>query len=288
MTTTGWQKMQAARPQTNLDPEWVNSLDEGYTLLRQTFRSGRTKTYEWRRSQLLALEKMLKEQEIAIAEALAKDLRRPKAESLLYDTLTLVAEVQHALSNLRSWMRAERVSTPAFMQPASSWIQWEPKGIVYIISPYNFPFNLTFGPLIASIAAGNCAVIKPAEQCEASSRLIKELCEKYLDKDACRVYLGGIPEATELLSRRWDHIFYTGNGVVGRIVMEAAAKHLCPVTLELGGKSPVVVDKGFSAGQLKLAAKRIANFGLFVNAGQVCVSPDYVLVHKDAACTLAT
>mmetsp|Transcript_11958 Transcript_11958/g.28552 ORF Transcript_11958/g.28552 Transcript_11958/m.28552 type:complete len:512 (-) Transcript_11958:294-1829(-) len=282
-TTAGWEKMQAARSKGSLDPAWVKSLDEGYTVLRQTFSSGRTKSYEWRRSQLLAMEGMLNAEEAKIAEALAKDLRRPEAESSLYDVTASLAEVQYALSNLHSWMRPESVSTPAFLQPASSWIRKEPKGLVYIIAPYNFPFYLTFGPLVASISAGNCAVIKPPEQCEASSKLIKELCEKYLDQDACRVYLGEIPEATELLSRRWDHIFYTGNGLVGRIVMEAAAKHLCPVTLELGGKSPVVFDRGFSASQLKLAAKRIANMGLFVNAGQLCISPDYILVHKEVA-----
>ncbi|CAE7254365.1 Aldh3b1 [Symbiodinium natans] len=280
-TTAGWQKMQAARAPDSLDPQWVKSLDEGYAVLRQTFKSGRTKSYEWRRSQLLALEQMIKTEELRMAEAVAKDLRRPQAETLLMETTAVQSEVQHALSNLRSWMRPESVSTPAFLQPASSWIRREPKGLVHIISPYNFPFNLTFGPLIASISAGNCAAIKVPEQTEASSNLIKELCEKYLDTDACRVFLGAIPEATELLTRRWDHIFYTGNGFVGRIVMEAAAKHLCPVTLELGGKSPVVFDKGLSASQLKLAAKRIAYVGLFVNAGQICVSPDYVLVHKD-------
>ena len=281
-TTTAWANMQESRAVGSLDPTWVKSLDEGYAVLRETFKSGKTKSYEWRRSQLLAMEAMLKNEGSRIAGALAKDLRRPEAESMLYDTSASLAEVQHALSNLRSWMKPESVSTPLFLQPASSWVQREPKGIVYIIAPYNFPFYLCFGPLVAAIAAGNCAVIKPPEQCEASSTLIKELCEKYLDKDACQVYLGGIPEATELLTRRWDHIFYTGNGCVARIVMQAAAKQLCPVTLELGGKSPVVFDKGFSAGQMKLAAKRIAAFSLFLNAGQICVAPDYVLVHKEA------
>jgi len=213
---------------------------------------------------------------------LKADLNRPLYESIVADVGASVAEIRFALSNLTSWMESESVTTPLLMQMGSSRIDRVPKGVVFVMGAWNFPVNLSLGPCIAALAAGNCVVLKPSEVAPASAKLMQDICGKYLDQAAFRVVLGNVPHATELLRRRWDHIFYTGNAATARIVMSAAAKHLCPVTLELGGKSPCIVDRGLSASSLRTAANRIVSTGLFINAGQICVSPDYVLVHKDA------
>lgn len=173
-------------------------------------------------------------------------------------------------------MKDRSVSTPMLMQPASSFVRPEPKGVVTIISPWNYPIQLALLPLIAAISAGNCAVLKPSEVTPSCSKLLKNLVEKYLDKDAFAVIEGGIPETTELLKQKVDHIFYTGNGAVGKIVMKAAAEHLSGVTLELGGKSPVIVA---SDCDIDVTAKRIL-FGKYTNCGQTCVAPDYIMVQK--------
>jgi acyl-CoA reductase-like NAD-dependent aldehyde dehydrogenase len=173
-------------------------------------------------------------------------------------------------------MKPRRVSAPVAVQPAKARIVPEPLGVVLIIAPWNYPFQLSIGPLIGAIAAGNCAILKPSEVASATSRVLAELVPKYLDRDCIAVVEGGVPETTALLAQELDHIFYTGNGAVGRIVMEAAAKHLTPVTLELGGKSPCIVDRDVD---LTTAARRIT-WGKFFNAGQTCVAPDYLLVHE--------
>jgi len=214
--------------------------------------------------------------------ALDADLRRPEFESLTCDVGPLITEIREARANLQHWMEPQNVATDLLNQPASSKLHRVPKGLIFIIGPWNFPLLLVFQPLVGAIAAGNCALLKPSEVAKASEALIAELCAKYLDQSAIRCLTGAVPETTELLSMHWDHIFYTGNGAVAKIVMTAAAQHLTPVTLELGGKCPVIVDKGLTPAKMRVACRRILHFGLYVNAGQICMSPDYVLVHKDA------
>lgn len=263
-------------------PTWLASANEAYDTLRQTFASRVTATYEWRMGQLDALENIFLENQKAICQALDTDLRRPEFESLSMDIGPMIAEIRNAKDQLQHWMEPVNVPTDLLNQPASSVLHHTPKGVVLVIGPWNFPFVLLFRPLVSAITAGNCVILKPSEVASASERLIAELCGKYLDQSAVRVLCGAVAETSTLLDMKFDHIFYTGNGAVGRIVMTAAAKHLTPVTLELGGKCPVIVDKGLSESKMKVACRRILQFGLYANAGQICMSPDYVLVHKDA------
>jgi len=244
--------------------------------LRSNFDTGSTKPLAWRLSQLDALEHFLTEREGDIVEALRKDLGKPETEALLSEVRMIVGEVRLTRKRLRSWMKPERVRTPLVAMPGRSYIYREPLGLVLIIAPWNYPFQTAVLPLVGALAAGNCVVLKPSEIAPHTSAFIAKWIPKYLDTKAVRVVEGGVPETTALLRQKWDHIFYTGNGTVARIVMEAASKHLTPVTLELGGKSPAVVDE---TADLDSAAKRIV-YGKFFNAGQTCVAPDYVLVHE--------
>ncbi len=244
--------------------------------LRTSFASGLTRSYEWRASQLDAMAQMMKVEDTAICEALAQDLNKPRIESFVTEINEVIAGAHFLKSNLKKWMKPTRVSTPLVMQPGKSYIQPEPLGVALVISAWNYPVLLSLVPMLGAIAAGNAAILKPSELAPATSALLAKLCEKYLDQRALRVIEGGIPENTALLAEKFDHIFYTGNGTVGRIVMKAAAEHLTPVTLELGGKSPCVVDENVD---LEVAAKRIA-WAKFFNCGQTCVAPDYLLVHE--------
>jgi aldehyde dehydrogenase (NAD+) len=244
--------------------------------LREAFDSGRTRPIAWRRRQLQRLGDMLDDNEERLLEALAKDLGKPKVEAYAGEVGYLKGDVKHSLKHLRNWMKPERVKTPIMNFKGTSEIQREPLGVVLIIGPWNYPIQLLLAPLVGAISAGNCAFIKPSEVASHSAALMSELIPKYLDPDCVKVVQGGIPETTEILAQRFDHIFFTGSTFVGRIVMQAAAKHLTPVTLELGGKSPAIVDRNVD---LAVAARRIA-WGKFFNAGQTCVAPDYVLVHR--------
>ena len=245
--------------------------------LRAGFETGRTRPLEWRRGQLRRLEALLVERETDLLDALAADLGKPAIEGFVTETAFTRAEIDFALAHLDAWAKPEKVAVPLTQQPAKAQIVREPLGVVLIIGPWNYPVQLVLAPLVAAIAAGNAAVIKPSELAPACSRLLSRLVPEYLDPECVVVAEGGVPETTALLAERWDHIFYTGNGTVGRVVMEAAAKHLTPVTLELGGKSPAIVDRHAN---IDVAAKRIA-WGKFVNTGQTCVAPDYVLVDRD-------
>jgi len=244
--------------------------------VRATFESGRTRSYEWRDSQLGALLTLLTSEEVVIGAALTEDLGKSRLEGWLSELNEVVGAVKFLRKNLKKFMKPERVKTPLNLQPGKSWIQREPLGVALIIAPWNYPLLLSLNPLAGAIAAGNAAVVKPSEVAPATSALIAKLVAKYLDADAIRVIEGGVPETTELLANRFDTIFYTGNGAVGRIVMQAAAKHLTPVTLELGGKSPCIIDEHID---LEVTAKRIV-WGKFMNCGQTCVAPDYLLVHE--------
>lgn len=242
--------------------------------LRDRFERGVTKPIEWRIQQLDGLMRFIEQREAEILAALREDLGKPELEALAAEITFVKNDITHTKKHLKDWMKPRKVSTPWQIQPAQSTIQHEPLGVVLIISPWNYPFQLLLAPLVGAIAAGNCALLKPSEVAPATAALIARWIPRYLDETAIKVVEGGIPETTEILAQRFDHIFYTGNGTVGRIVMAAAAKHLTPVTLELGGKSPCIVDR---TADLDVAAKRIV-WGKFFNAGQTCVAPDYVLV----------
>ena len=244
--------------------------------LRANFNAGLTRPLKWRRAQLDALQRMLEENEEAIAGALHADLAKPAQEVVLGETALLFTEIRHARARVERWARAHKVDTPLVAQPGRSFIQPEPLGVALIIGAWNYPIQLVLAPLIPAIAAGNCAVLKPSEITPNASRVLAELVPKYLDREAFAVVEGAVPEATALLEQKWDHVFYTGGAAVGRIVMKAAAEHLTPVTLELGGKSPAIVD---DSADLKSAARRLA-WGKALNAGQTCIAPDYVLVSK--------
>jgi aldehyde dehydrogenase (NAD+) len=243
--------------------------------LRAHFETGVTKALSWRLSQLDALEHFLTEREQDILDALHADLGKPATEAWGSEIALPLSELRLTRKKLASWMKPARVRTSLVAMPGRSYVYREPLGVTLIIAPWNYPFHLVVLPLIGALAAGNCVMLKPSEIAANVSALVAKWLPKYLDRKAVQVMEGGVPETTALLRQRWDHIFYTGNAPVGRIVMEAAAKHLTPVTLELGGKSPCIVDE---SADLDTTAKRIV-YGKFYNAGQTCVAPDYVLVH---------
>lgn len=245
--------------------------------LRAYFETGATKPLAWRLSQLDALEHLLRERERDILDALYADLRKPETEGLASEIALILSEIRLTRRKLRSWMKPERVRTSLIAMPGKSYIYREPLGVTLIIAPWNYPFQTAILPLVGALAAGNCVVIKPSEVAPQTSALIAKWLPRYMDRRAVAVVEGGVAETTALLEEKWDHIFYTGNGTVGRVILEAASKHLTPVTLELGGKSPCIVDE---TADLDSAAKRIV-YGKFFNAGQTCVAPDYVLVHDE-------
>ncbi|MCP4446520.1 MAG: aldehyde dehydrogenase family protein [Myxococcales bacterium] len=244
--------------------------------LRTAFKSGKTRSLKWRLAQLDAMKRMLIDNQEHIIDAIAADLGKPRFEAFTTEVGFLLSEIEHTQKNLAKWMKPVRVKSAVVLQPASSKIYSDPLGVTLVIGAWNYPLQLSLGPAIGAIAAGNCVVVKPSEVSHYTSALIHGLLPQYLDSDCVRVVEGGIPETTDLLEQKWDYIFYTGNGTVGRIIMTAAAKNLTPVALELGGKSPTIVDE---SADLDVTARRII-WGKFTNAGQTCVAPDYVLVHE--------
>jgi aldehyde dehydrogenase (NAD+) len=244
--------------------------------LRSTFESGRTRDIAWRRGQLEALRRLLTEGERRLIAAIAADFSKPAFETQITETRNVVWEIDHALPRLSRWMRGRRTSIPWALWPGSGRIYPEPLGVVLIIAPWNYPVQLLLSPLVGALAAGDCAMLKPSELTPNTSQALAELVAQYIDAEAVALVQGGAETSTALLAERFDHIFFTGGARVGRVVMEAAAKHLTPVTLELGGKSPCVVA---ADANLKIAAERIV-WGKFLNAGQTCVAPDYVLVDR--------
>jgi aldehyde dehydrogenase (NAD+) len=241
--------------------------------LRQTFATGKTRSVEWRRAQLRALEKMIAENERAIADALAKDLDRSPFEAWLADAATTAGEARYAAKHVKKWMRRKYRRLELAQLPGRGWVEYEPYGTVLIIGAWNYPFYLTLGPAVGAIAAGNTVLLKPSEIAPASAALMAELVPRYLDSDAIAVVEGDGAVSQELIAQGFDRVFFTGGTEIGRKVYEGAAPHLTPVTLELGGKSPVIVAED---ADVDVAAKRIAWIKL-LNAGQTCVAPDYVL-----------
>jgi aldehyde dehydrogenase (NAD+) len=241
--------------------------------LRDTFASGRTRSIEWRKQQLLALEKMMNDNEGSITEALEKDLGRGPFEAWLADIASTAGEAKDAAKNVKKWTRRRYRLLEMSQLPGRGWVEYEPYGTVLVIGAWNFPFVLTLGPAIGALAAGNTVVLKPSEVCPASSALMAELVPRYLDNDAVAVVEGDGACSQELIAQGFDHICFTGGTEIGRKVYEAAAPHLTPVTLELGGKSPVIVS---ADADIDVAAKRIA-WTKLINSGQICIAPDYVL-----------
>ena len=244
---------------------------------RATFDSGRTRDLAWRRRQLDGLIRMLEERETDFLDALQADLGRPRLEGWLADLRVTVRDVQDLRKNFARWARDQRVMPPLPLLLTKTKIVREPLGVVLVIAPWNYPVYLLVSPLAAALAAGNAAVVKPSEVSPSVSAALAEHLPRYVDPEAVAVVEGGVPETQALLAQRFDHIFYTGNGNVGRQVAEAAARNLTPITLELGGKSPVIVDRD---ADIAGAARRIV-WGKFLNAGQTCVAPDYVLAHEE-------
>ena len=238
------------------------------------FQSHITKTINWRIEQLTKIKQLVIEHEQDFLLALKEDLAKPFQESWLVEVSYVVNDINHCLKHLNKWLKPHKVSTPITTQPGKSFIQAEPLGTVLIIGAWNYPMQLILAPLVAVISAGNCAVLKPSELAPATANLLAKLIPLYLDKNAIKVILGGVTETTELLKCKFDHIMYTGNSRVAKIVMTAAAQHLTPVTLELGGKSPTFVD---NSANLTISAQRIA-WGKWLNCGQTCIAPDYVLL----------
>ncbi len=241
--------------------------------LRENFDAGLTKKRQWRINQLTALRSLITENEAELEQALFTDLGKSSTEAQLTEIGILLGDIDYALKNLSRWLKPTRVSVPLALQPAKAFIVSEPLGVALIIAPWNYPLQLLLAPLIGALAAGNAAVLKPSELSAATSAVVARLIPQYLDSRAITVVEGAAQETSWLLEQRYDHIFYTGNARVGQIVMEAAAKHLTPVTLELGGKSPIYIDDTVD---LEAAAQRIA-WAKYLNAGQTCVAPDYIL-----------
>jgi aldehyde dehydrogenase (NAD+) len=231
-----------------------------------------------RRQRLHRLASWLTAHRADIQQALYQDFRKPPAETDVTEIWASLVELKHTRQHLEKWLAPRHVGTPLALMGTHGWVQVEPKGVVLIIAPWNYPFYLAIDPLISAIAAGNAVVIKPAEQTPATSALLRRLCEELFLPHEVLVLEGGKDVATELLRLPWNHIFFTGSPQIGKIVMRAAAEHLTSVTLELGGKSPAIVD---ATANLRDAAEKIV-WGKFINAGQTCVAPDYVLVQASA------
>ena len=243
---------------------------------RDYFNSGATKSVKFRKEQLTLLKNLVSTHEANFIEALKKDLRKHEFEAYATEIGFVLIELKKAISNIDKWAKPRTVPTPLFHFNGSSFVQPEPYGVTLLISPWNYPFQLLFAPLVGAMAAGNTAVLKPSEFAPATSAMIAKVISENFAPEYIACIEGGIPESKALLEEKFDYIFFTGGTNVGRIVYQAAAKHLTPVTLELGGKSPCIVDRDTN---ISLTAKRIV-WGKFVNAGQTCIAPDYILVDK--------
>ena len=231
---------------------------------------------DYRKQSLVKLLNCVQRYEQQIVEALYDDFKKPAFESITTETSYILAELNHTIKNIDKWSKPKMIWPSLLNFPSTDFIYKEPYGKVLIIAPWNYPYHLALSPLIAAVAAGNQVVVKPSELTPNTSKIIAEIINETFDKNHVDCIEGGVEVAQQLLSQRWDYIFFTGSVAVGKIVAKAAAENLTPVTLELGGKSPCIIDE---TANLKLAAKRIV-WGKFVNAGQTCIAPDYILVSK--------
>ncbi|CDQ42195.1 aldehyde dehydrogenase family protein [Mycolicibacterium neoaurum] len=252
--------------------------------MRATYATGRTRDLEWRRRQLRALESLVVDNEEAIAAALKADLGRQPFEAWLADVASTAAEAADAAKNVGKWAKRRYRLLELSQLPGMGWVEYEPYGVVLVIGAWNFPFALTLGPAVGALAAGNTVVLKPSELAPASSALMAELVPRYLDQDAVAVIEGDGMVSQELIDQGFDKICFTGGTEIGRKVYQAAAAHLTPVTLELGGKSPVIVA---ADADIDVAAQRIA-WTKLINSGQICIAPDYVLADASIRDELVT
>lgn len=250
---------------------------------RQFFNVGKTKSIDFRIQQLKILQQAVENNKDNIVKALKADLHKSGFEAY-FEIIGVLEEIKYALKNIRAWTKPQRAATPFFQFPSSAQVRSEPLGVILIMGPWNYPFNLMFAPLVGAIASGNCAILKPSEIAPATSFLVAKIVKENFDPSFIAVIEGGIETSLALLAQNFDHIFFTGGTEVGKIVMAAAAKNLTPVTLELGGKSPCIVDENI---HLEYTAKRIV-WGKFFNAGQTCTAPDYLLVHRQIKQDLLT
>lgn len=262
----------------------INALEDKLETMRSFYNSGATKTFAFRKQQLLQLKNIVLQHEDALYDALYTDLKKSREETWVTETGFFITELNDAIRNLSRWMKPEKVSTNLLNMPSSSYVMNEPLGVVLIIGPWNYPFQLLFTPLIGAIAAGNCVVLKPSEFAPATARVMKDIVAKAFDEKYV-LYVEGDGAAVVpamMNSFVFDHVFYTGSTTVGKIIYGMAAKNLVPVTLELGGKSPCIVE---ADANIQVAAKRIA-MTKFSNCGQMCVAPDYILVHASVKAQL--
>ena len=253
----------------------ANTLAERVARLRYTFGSGKTRPVAWRKSQLQALRRFFVECEGDLEAALHADMHKSRLESYATEIGFLIHEIDHTLSHLDKWTRRRKTASPVYLLPSDSRVIFEPLGVALILGAWNYPLQLTLGPLVAAIAAGNAAVVKPPRTAKAVFETVGRLLPQYLDPDAFLIIADDTANDV-ILAERWDKIFFTGSAEVGRVILQAAVQNLTPVTLELGGKSPALVDE---TANLKVAARRIAQ-GKFFNAGQTCVAPDYILAQE--------
>lgn len=262
----------------------MNIIEQNFYDSKAFFNTQQTKDISFRKEQLKKLSKAIKSYESDILEALYTDLGKNKVEAYATEIGITLKSIKNARKELKNWTKTKNVDTPLYLFPTKSYIKKEPYGTVLIIAPFNYPFQLVFEPLIGAIAAGNTAIIKPSELTPNVARVIKRLINETFDANYIEVIEGGIEETQTLIHLPFDYVFFTGSENVGKIVYQAASENLVPVTLEMGGKSPVIVDE---TANIKVASERIC-FGKFTNAGQTCVAPDYILVHESVKDDLIT
>lgn len=253
---------------------FASPIQETIQKQREFFQTGQTKSLDFRLAQLQRLKQSIIENQDAIVKSVKADLGRPPFEA--YFEIAALAEANLAIKKLRNWAKPRKVKTPIDQFPSSAWIQPEPLGVVLIISPWNYPFQLMISPLVGAIAAGNCAILKPSEHAPNTSKVVTKIIKSCFEPSYIAIFEGDADTSKQLLAEKFDHIFFTGSTVIGKAVAQAAAQHLTPVTLELGGKSPCIIDADVN---LETAAKRII-WGKFINAGQTCIAPDYLLVDQ--------
>ncbi|MBX5318973.1 aldehyde dehydrogenase [Staphylococcus caprae] len=254
----------------------MNNIEQKFYQSKQFFKTNKTKELKFRKHQLKILRKSIKNHENELLEALEKDLGKNNVEAYATEIGVLLKSIKIARKELKNWTKTKQVDTPLYLFPTKSYIKNEPYGTVLIIGPFNYPVQLVFEPLIGAIAAGNTAIVKPSEHTPNVASVIRKIIEDSFDSNYISVVEGGINETQTLIHLPFDYMFFTGSEKVGKVVYEAAAKNLVPVTLELGGKSPVIVDE---TANIKVASERIS-FGKFTNAGQTCVAPDYILIDR--------
>ena len=271
---TGLQTKSNPKPHQSLPAE--NEYQRIFSAQKAYAPAVAATNYRERIKKLKKLLQTVQEFRQEIYQAMYDDFRKSEPEVDLTEILQVIAEIKHAIRHLKKWMKPKRVSPTLVALTTKSCIQYEPKGVVLILAPWNYPFNLTLGPVISAIAAGNCMMVKPSEYTPNSSKVIKKILEHTFERNEVAVFEGGSEVATELLKLPFNHMFFTGSPQVGKIVMRAAAEHLSSVTLELGGKSPVIITESANVSD---AAKKIV-WGKYLNMGQTCIAPDYILVHQ--------